>query len=148
LSKDLGTRSIADDPEAIRARAMETLFERLESLCEGAIAINRGGRVVYVNEKYLPALGLALASEALGRSIEEIIPNSLMRRWPARFTFDDYSLTDRFYSGVSRYTTSGSCASSLARRWKAVASPRISSRARTRRGSTRIRKVDRVKSHR
>src|ERR1700679_415469 len=86
---------------------METLFERLESLCEGAIAIDRTGRVVYVNEKYLPALGLALASEALGRPIEEIIPNSLMRRWPARFTFDDYSLTDRFYSGVSRYTTSG-----------------------------------------
>ena len=72
--------SIANDPEAIRARAMETLFERLESLCEGAIAIDRSGRVVYVNEKYLPSLGLAHASEALGRPIEEIIPNSLMRR--------------------------------------------------------------------
>ncbi|MGO8913169.1 MAG: sigma-54 interaction domain-containing protein [Bradyrhizobium sp.] len=74
------SRSIAGDPEAIRARAMETLFERLESLCEGAIAIDRSGRVVYVNEKYLPSLGLAHASEALGRPIEEIIPNSLMRR--------------------------------------------------------------------
>jgi transcriptional regulator with PAS, ATPase and Fis domain len=72
--------SIASDPEAIRARAMETLFERLESLCEGAIAIDRSGRVVYVNEKYLPSLGLAHASEAIGREIEEIIPNSLMRR--------------------------------------------------------------------
>jgi transcriptional regulator with PAS, ATPase and Fis domain len=76
----LSTRSIADDPEAVRARAMETLFERLESLCEGAIAIDRTGRVVYVNEKYLPSLGLTLASQALGRPIEEIIPNSLMRR--------------------------------------------------------------------
>jgi transcriptional regulator with PAS, ATPase and Fis domain len=76
----LASRSIADDPEAIRARAMETLFERLESLCEGAIAIDRAGRVVYVNEKYLPALGLTQASQALGRPIEEIIPNSLMRR--------------------------------------------------------------------
>ncbi len=74
------SRSIAGDPEAIRARAMETLFERLESLCEGAIAIDRSGRIVYVNEKYLPSLGLAHASEALGRQIEEIIPNSLMRR--------------------------------------------------------------------
>jgi len=35
------SRSIADDPEAMRARAMETLFERLEGLCEGAIAIDR-----------------------------------------------------------------------------------------------------------
>jgi transcriptional regulator with PAS, ATPase and Fis domain len=73
-------QSIVSDPEIIRARAMETLFERLESLCEGAIAIDRAGRVVYVNEKYLPALGLSQASEAIGRPIEEIIPNSLMRR--------------------------------------------------------------------
>src|SRR5205809_6764289 len=68
------------DPEAIRVRAMETLFERLENLCEGAIAIDRAGRIVYVNEKYFTALGIRHASEALGRPIEEIIPNSLMRR--------------------------------------------------------------------
>ena len=73
-------QSIVSDPDVIRARAMETLFERLENLCEGAIAIDRAGRVVYVNEKYLPSLGLHHASEAIGRSIEEIIPNSLMRR--------------------------------------------------------------------
>src|ERR1700758_1956882 len=74
------SQAAVSNPEAIRARAMETLFERLESLCEGAIAIDRSGRVVYVNEKYLPALGLKHASQALGRPIEEIIPNSLMRR--------------------------------------------------------------------
>jgi transcriptional regulator with PAS, ATPase and Fis domain len=68
------------DPEIIRARAMETLFERLEDLCEGAIAIDRAGRVVYVNEKYLHSLRLSNVSEAIGRPIEEIIPNSLMRR--------------------------------------------------------------------
>jgi len=73
-------KSIAGDPEIIRARAMETLFERLENLCEGAIAIDRAGRVVYVNEKYLHSLRLNHVSEAIGRPIEEIIPNSLMRR--------------------------------------------------------------------
>jgi transcriptional regulator with PAS, ATPase and Fis domain len=72
--------SIVSDPEVIRTRAMETLFDRLENLCEGAIAIDRAGHVVYVNEKYLPSLGLKHASQALGRPIEEIIPNSLMRR--------------------------------------------------------------------
>lgn len=72
--------SIVSDPESVRARAMETLFERLESLCEGAIAIDRSGRVVYVNEKYLHSLRLTHVSEAIGRPIEEIIPNSLMRR--------------------------------------------------------------------
>jgi len=71
---------IVSDPAFIRARAMETLFERLESLCEGAIAIDRAGNVVYVNEKYLHSLRLTDASEAIGRPIEEIIPNSLMRR--------------------------------------------------------------------
>ncbi|MGQ0683652.1 sigma-54 interaction domain-containing protein [Bradyrhizobium sp.] len=73
-------RSVVADPEVIRARAMESLFERLESLCEGAIAIDTAGQVVYVNEKYLPSLGLDHVSEAIGRPIEEIIPNSLMRR--------------------------------------------------------------------
>ncbi len=73
-------QSIVSDPEMIRARAMETLFERLENLCEGAIAIDRAGRVVYVNEKYLHSLHLNHVSEAIGRPIEEIIPNSLMRR--------------------------------------------------------------------
>lgn len=72
--------SAVNDPAYIRARAMETLFERLENLCEGAIAIDRAGRVVYVNEKYLASLGLKHTSEAIGRPIEEIIPNSLMRK--------------------------------------------------------------------
>jgi transcriptional regulator with PAS, ATPase and Fis domain len=71
---------IVSDPAFIRARAMDTLFERLESLCEGAIAIDRVGNVVYVNEKYLHSLRLNDASEAIGRPIKEIIPNSLMRR--------------------------------------------------------------------
>ncbi|MFO1108136.1 MAG: sigma 54-interacting transcriptional regulator [Bradyrhizobium sp.] len=73
-------RSVVADPEAIRARAMESLFEQLEQLCEGALAIDAAGQVVYVNEKYLPSLGLNHVSQAIGRPIEEIIPNSLMRR--------------------------------------------------------------------
>ncbi len=72
--------SSISDPAYLRARAMETLFARLENLCEGAIAIDRGGRVVYVNEKYLASLGLKRTSEAIGRPIEEVIPNSLMRK--------------------------------------------------------------------
>ena len=50
--------SDVSDPAYVRARAMVTLFERLEHLCEGAIAIDRSGQVVYVNEKYLASLGL------------------------------------------------------------------------------------------
>ncbi|MEY9112332.1 hypothetical protein [Bradyrhizobium diazoefficiens] len=58
-----GPSSVVSDPAYIRARAMETLFERLEHLCEGAIAIDRSGRVVYVNEKYVTAMGLSHESE-------------------------------------------------------------------------------------
>ncbi|MGY4616958.1 transcriptional regulator with PAS, ATPase and Fis domain [Bradyrhizobium sp. USDA 4472] len=68
------------DPAYVRARAMVTLFERLEHLCEGAIAIDRGGRVIYVNEKYLASLGIKHTSEAMGRPVEEVIPNSMMRK--------------------------------------------------------------------
>jgi transcriptional regulator with PAS, ATPase and Fis domain len=73
-------KNVVSDPDFIRARAIQTLFERLEQLCEGALAIDRAGHIVYVNEKYLPALGLAHTSEAIGRPVEEVIPNSLMRR--------------------------------------------------------------------
>jgi sensor histidine kinase regulating citrate/malate metabolism len=52
----------------------------VESLSQGAIAIDRAGRVLYVNEKYLHSLRLNHVSEAIGRPIEEITPHSLMRR--------------------------------------------------------------------
>ena len=74
--------TVVSDPDLIRARAMESLFERLESHCEGAIAIDRAGNVVYVNEKYLPSLGLKHVSQALGRPIEEIIPMDTQPKIP------------------------------------------------------------------
>jgi transcriptional regulator with PAS, ATPase and Fis domain len=68
------------DAEAIHRRAMATLFEELNSLCEGAIAVDKNARVVWINEKYVHTLGLRSADEALGREIEELIPKSLMRQ--------------------------------------------------------------------
>jgi transcriptional regulator with PAS, ATPase and Fis domain len=69
-----------DDAAAIRGVAMRTLFERLDSLCEGAIAVDQQARVVWINDKYAKKLGLPSVEYALGREIEEIIPNSLMRQ--------------------------------------------------------------------
>ena len=66
--------------DAIFHRAMETFFDRLAGVCEGAVAIDRQGRIVYVHDHYLPTLGLSRVDQALGRDIEEVIPNSLMRR--------------------------------------------------------------------
>ncbi|HEX4585592.1 MAG TPA: sigma 54-interacting transcriptional regulator [Burkholderiaceae bacterium] len=64
---------------AIHRLAMQSLFERLDSLCEGAVAVDRHARIVWINEKYLATLGLASVRDALGRDIEDVIPNSLMR---------------------------------------------------------------------
>jgi transcriptional regulator with PAS, ATPase and Fis domain len=64
----------------IRRLAMQTLFERLDSLCEGAIAVDLNARVVWMNDKYAKKLGLASVEAALGREVEEVIPNSLMRQ--------------------------------------------------------------------
>lgn len=68
------------DAEEIRKLAMRTLFERLESLCEGAIAVDQQARIVWMNDKYATKLGLASVEAALGREVEEVIPNSLMRQ--------------------------------------------------------------------
>ena len=59
--------------------AMQSLFERLDALCEGAIAVDRDARICWINDKYAQRLGLARPADALGREVEEIIPNSLMR---------------------------------------------------------------------
>jgi transcriptional regulator with PAS, ATPase and Fis domain len=66
--------------DEIRRLAMQTLFERLDSLCEGAIAVDLNARVVWMNDKYAKKLGLKSAEDAVGREVEEVIPNSLMRQ--------------------------------------------------------------------
>ena len=64
---------------SIREVAMRSLFDRLEGLCEGAVAVDMDARVVWINEKYARKVGLPNADAALGRAIEEIIPNSQLR---------------------------------------------------------------------
>jgi len=65
---------------AIHERAIRSLFDQLDTFCEGAIAVDREARVVWINEKYAETLGLKCPDDALGRDVEEVIPNSLMRQ--------------------------------------------------------------------
>ena len=67
------------DPDAIRRIAKKSLFEGLDRTCEGAIIVDRDARIVWISEKYLTHLGLKTSHEAVGRIVEEVIPNSLMR---------------------------------------------------------------------
>ncbi len=44
--------------------------------------VDRGGRVVWINERYekfLPALGLSGPEAFVGRVVEEVVPNTLIR---------------------------------------------------------------------
>lgn len=63
----------------IRRRAMQSLFDSLDSLCEGTVVVDREARVVWINERYARRFGLPSADAAIGRMVEEIIPNSQMR---------------------------------------------------------------------
>lgn len=74
------TEEFFKNSNAIHQKAMQSLFERLDSLCDGAIAVDRNARVVWINEKYIGTLGLGSPDQALGRDVEDVIPNSLMRQ--------------------------------------------------------------------
>jgi transcriptional regulator with PAS, ATPase and Fis domain len=67
------------DPAAIRRIAKKSLFEGLDQICEGAIIVDLDARVVWLSDKYAARLGLADPAKAVGRTVEDVIPNSLMR---------------------------------------------------------------------
>jgi len=68
------------DHEQIRRHSMQSLFESLDNLCEGTVVVDRDARIVWINERYAMRLGAISATDAVGRAIEEVIPNSLMRQ--------------------------------------------------------------------
>ncbi len=68
------------DHERMRRLSMQSLFESLENLCEGTVVVDRDARIVWINERYASRLGAISAADAVGRNIEEVIPNSLMRQ--------------------------------------------------------------------
>ena len=67
------------DPAEVRKIARKSLFEGLDQMCEGAIIVDREARIVWISDKYAARLKLASAADAVGRVVEDVIPNSLMR---------------------------------------------------------------------
>jgi len=68
------------DYASIRQRAMRTLFDSFDALCEGTLVVDREARIVWINERYAARFGQPDATRAIGRPVEELIPSSLMRR--------------------------------------------------------------------
>jgi transcriptional regulator with PAS, ATPase and Fis domain len=70
------------DSDAIVKLAARSMFELFSSLAQGMMLVDRAGRVVWINEaykKFLPALGVDRVEDFVGRPVEEVVPNTLMR---------------------------------------------------------------------
>jgi transcriptional regulator with PAS, ATPase and Fis domain len=71
------------DAQGILALAARSMFHLFSSISQGMFLVDRTGRIVWVNEGYqrfLPALGFSSVDQFLGHMVEEVIPNTQMRR--------------------------------------------------------------------
>ncbi len=59
--------------------ATESLLGHFAEICEGAVIVDRQARIVWMNERYPKRLGVADPAAAIGKPVESILPNSLMR---------------------------------------------------------------------
>lgn len=69
-----------ESESAIRTQETRTLVKLFDSLYEGAIAVNRDARIVWMNDKYKALIGWNGIEPVEGRPVEEVLPHSKMRR--------------------------------------------------------------------
>ena len=63
----------------VRSLASSTLLKLFDSLYEGAVVVDRGGRITWINDKYKALIGWNGSERIEGRPVEEVIPNSRLR---------------------------------------------------------------------
>ena len=71
------------DADSILKLAARSMFDLFSTMSQGMLLVDRDARVVWINEGYrrfLPALGFERDEDFVGRSVEEVIPNTLMRQ--------------------------------------------------------------------
>ena len=71
------------DAQGVLELAARSMFQLFSSVSQGMFLVDRTGRIVWVNEGYqrfLPDLGFSSLDQFLGRMVEEVIPNTQMRR--------------------------------------------------------------------
>ncbi len=77
------TDSLPRDAQAILELASRSMFHLFSSISQGMFLVDISGRIVWLNEGYqrfLPALGFSKVDEFLGHMVEDVIPNTQMRR--------------------------------------------------------------------
>jgi transcriptional regulator with PAS, ATPase and Fis domain len=67
------------DPSLLQNKAMQSMFDCFEGLCEGTVIVDREARVIWINDRYAARLNIDPV-KAIGQEIETLIPNSLMRQ--------------------------------------------------------------------
>ncbi|WP_136418188.1 MULTISPECIES: sigma 54-interacting transcriptional regulator [Oxalobacteraceae] len=67
------------DVDSFLRVGMQSLLDLFDDSCEGTMAVDDQGRIAWINDKYVAFLGLKSPDDALGKPVEEIIPNSRMR---------------------------------------------------------------------
>jgi transcriptional regulator with PAS, ATPase and Fis domain len=71
------------DGESILALAARSMFQLFSSVSQGMFLVDRSGRIVWVNDGYkrfLPALGFSSVDQFVGHMVEDVIPNTQMRK--------------------------------------------------------------------
>ncbi|MBP6850319.1 MAG: sigma 54-interacting transcriptional regulator [Rhodoferax sp.] len=77
------TGGLPQDAQGILELAARSMFHLFSSISQGMFLVDRSGRIVWVNEGYqrfLPALGFSSVDEFVGHMVEDVIPNTQMRR--------------------------------------------------------------------
>ncbi|MGE0329759.1 MAG: sigma-54 interaction domain-containing protein [Ramlibacter sp.] len=80
---DTTSQTLPRDGEAILALAARSMFQLFSSVSQGMFLVDRSGRIVWVNEGYqrfLPDLGFSSVDQFVGHMVEDVIPNTQMRR--------------------------------------------------------------------
>jgi len=77
MSKDVPARLTSEAD--VRNLASSALLKLFDSLYEGAVVVDRGGRITWINDKYKALIGWNGTESIVGRLVEEVIPNSRLR---------------------------------------------------------------------
>ncbi len=71
------------DGQSILALAARSMCQLFSNISQGMFLVDRTGTIVWVNEGYkrfLPALGFSSVDQFVGHKVEDVVPNTQMRR--------------------------------------------------------------------
>jgi transcriptional regulator with PAS, ATPase and Fis domain len=69
----------SDEVRKLLQVATDSLLGHIATMCEGALIVDKEARVVWMNERYPHRLGITDLAGTIGKPVEQILPNSLMR---------------------------------------------------------------------